>query len=499
MIYVKIKFNNTEPVRIVDDSRSQHGECTTLRYIPGSTMRGLVINQLAKEDDFSKLKQYLFSDDVQFMNAYLTVGDKECIPSPKGFYEDKLVSRGEKNIENVVIDGKFDEGLKRADLGDVSFFSDETIRYCSVKTSSDLKIKINVEKRDVFRNEYIMPGHTFVSYIRIGNEELAERIKAIVEKGFRIGNARSSGLGKCVTEDATIIRTLPYASVCQTEDMPDECYMYLLSDTCMRSVMGEPCGIDFDILREKLGLDQLDIKQIFAATSKRTVMGYNRNWKGVVPAVPVYEKGSVFHLRFRGTIESGKAMALMDEGIGIRRNEGFGRVIFLKGYENLKKKCITEEDSCTGTCDGFEIDDQDTLRTVAKSHLKNMINNAMSVKIMENGGGMKQYGASLGTLESICLQYRYQPAIAFHSMEEFFGHALEKEAHASIQKERVSKKGLENLVVGVLRSDLTEYLGISDRKIMGFPIGELIEKKEIDQMKLKLISDIIRFSRKGEV
>ena len=85
--YIKYIIKNIEPIRIADDSTSQNGQTSALKYIPGTTIRGLVINQLAKTDNFADIKIDLFSDKVKFLNAYLMVDGKELIPSPKGFYE----------------------------------------------------------------------------------------------------------------------------------------------------------------------------------------------------------------------------------------------------------------------------------------------------------------------------------------------------------------------------------------------------------------------------
>ena len=92
-----------EPLRIADDSTSQSGQTNTLRYIPGSSIRGLVINQLALQPDFERKKQILFSNQVRFLNAYPMIDQTELIPSPKGFYEDKTEAAGRKELENVVI------------------------------------------------------------------------------------------------------------------------------------------------------------------------------------------------------------------------------------------------------------------------------------------------------------------------------------------------------------------------------------------------------------
>ena len=70
--YLKIVFQNLEPVRIADDSTSQSGQTVTLRYIPGTALRGIVINALAVEEDFEEIKRRLFSP--MFSKTHLHVG-----------------------------------------------------------------------------------------------------------------------------------------------------------------------------------------------------------------------------------------------------------------------------------------------------------------------------------------------------------------------------------------------------------------------------------------
>ena len=46
--YIKFVFKNKEPLRIADDNSSQSGQMITLRYIPGTTIRGYIVNQLVE-------------------------------------------------------------------------------------------------------------------------------------------------------------------------------------------------------------------------------------------------------------------------------------------------------------------------------------------------------------------------------------------------------------------------------------------------------------------
>ena len=159
--YIKYIIRNKEPLRIADDSTSQSGQTVTLRYIPGTTMRGYVINKMAAMPDFEQLKIELFSDQIKYFNAYLCVKEKNeeegnkkvkvkaLFPSPKGFYEDKTEKDGKKEIENVVIAGKFTGGHKRASLGRYCYIQDDCIYYYNVSTASDMKIKIDQKGRTI--------------------------------------------------------------------------------------------------------------------------------------------------------------------------------------------------------------------------------------------------------------------------------------------------------------------------------------------------------------
>ncbi len=72
--YIRYIIENIEPVRIADDSMSQSGQTSTLRHIPGSSIRGLIINKLAEkmtEAEFDNIKTSFLSDSVRFLNAYL--------------------------------------------------------------------------------------------------------------------------------------------------------------------------------------------------------------------------------------------------------------------------------------------------------------------------------------------------------------------------------------------------------------------------------------------
>ena len=376
MIYLKYTLQNIEPVRIADDSTSRNGQTVSLKYIPGTTVRGLVMNKIASAYDevsFQKKKRVLLSNQVKFLNAYLTVEENgtkiELMPSLKGFYEKKSPVETEfgSELENVVVSGEFSEGSKRAALGRFCYLTGKNaeeaersvIKYYNVETGSDMKIKIildnedkkNDEKQNVFRNEYIAENHLFTGYIAVDLQGLdkadadvllADIQKAIGENADQtviIGNARTGGLGKCKVLSCDYTDGdcfVPYEEYLPEGDLTEGCYMMLLSNTTMRDSKGELCGLDCKQLEEIMGVSDLKVER--CSTSTVEVKGYNSTWGVKIPSAVMYEQGSVFYLTYNGVFTKENMLDLCHKGIGIRKNEGFGRVLFLKDYSNIAYK-----------------------------------------------------------------------------------------------------------------------------------------------------------------
>lgn len=504
--YLKIKFKNLEPVRVADDSTSQSGQTVTLRYIPGTALRGVVVNELAQrasacKENFESIKKSLLSTKVRFLNAYLTDGDRELLPSPKGFYEDKTQQQKKKEIDNVVCKGEFEEGKKRAALGRFCYMEGDCLSYYQVHTGSDLKIKINDEKQNVFRHEYICAGYTFTGYIAVDDSLLKNIIKSVFDKDFVVGNARFAGLGKCRVISCEYTDQLPYEEYMPTQDQEKECYMMLLSNTVMRDENGEICGLDWGSLAEKMGVSEL--QAAFCATSTIDVKGHNRKWGTKIPSAIMYEQGSVFHLAYSGTLTTDNMRVLCDRGIGIRLNEGFGRILFLKEYEKIRYK--EEQELAREKKDVKERqykEDEATLAVIARCYYRNLLERKTNAYVVEHPLPKgKLANSQLGVLESFTTAYKYEPQEAKRLIEQYLEHALDKEKNSSVQKERKSIEELSKYINKILHTKLEDILSVNTRKkesVMGIAKDDLINKDEILRWKLALITKMIRYDNKRE-
>lgn len=537
--YLRYIIRNIEPLRIADDSVSQRGQTATLQYIPGSTIRGLVINALSADSSFVLMKKTLFSNRIRFLNAYPMaeletesgeIKIMELIPSPKGFYEHKggPDESGTKAIENSITDEDFSEyGLKKADIEKYCYIEDDCICYMPIKTGSDMKINMNRrenKKQEVFRNEYMAPGYCFAGYIAIEEDterygksvvrdeiesqdntvtagELANKIKSVFSGQIMLGNARSAGMGKCMVEDCDFYENIPYSEYQEFPPISGKCYMMLLSNAVMRDVYGEYCGLDKNALERHLGVEKLEIEQ--CATSVTEVKGFNRTWKCKIPSVFMYEQGSVFCLSFYGELKEENIRKLMDRGIGIRRNEGFGRIIFLKDYDQIhekqEKSTVQKSVNSKGCLNG---DDEKILKTVAKCHYRNLIERAIGQYIVQNPletGGIAN--SQLGQVEALAVSYQYKPDKAFEEIRKLFSHTEEKEEKTNIQKERHSMDVFSKSVSGILDNELECILEVKSKnpcQIMGIDKSELLNEKETGTLKLHLLSLWIRYYNKQE-
>ena len=503
--YIRYELKNVQPIRITDDSASQSGQGATLKYIPGTAIRGYVVNHLKDEDDFEAIKDKLFSDDVRFLNAYYIAEDMELIPSPKGFYEDKQKKEGEKEIDNVVLDGVFTPGYKRASLGDYCYFKDGCINYYSIDTGSDLKIKVNIdgkEKRNVFRLDYIKPNYHFVGYIAVEDEMICNRIVDCFGEYVYIGNARSQGLGKCQVINREITEQIPFSAYQQVEDVTDSCYMILLSNTVMLGEDGEPEGINVNVLANLLEINDLNIER--CATSTLNICGYNRKIGSKTPSITVYEKGSVFKLSFKGeTINKERINFLIDKGIGVKKNVGMGRVLFVNEYDKISKKVSKNYSKMYETSGDKHVDDKEILTLVARNYYKRLIKHAMSkATIAENDDfeNLNINESQKGRVESIILQNRYDVHEARRILDKFFKHEDDKEKSHKKQNDKKSIKGLRDFVYYVLDCDLETLFDIESKNpdiIFEQSKNGLLEEDEIQRLKFDYILMRIRMHRRG--
>ena len=507
--YLRLDISNTENMRFTDRAGSQSGQTATFDYIPGSSLRGAFITYMCMGEDFEQKKLSMFKN-LKFYNAYPKFSDKELIPSIKGFYEDKSEAKV-KDIENVLVKEEVTGGYKRASLGRYCNIENGKIFYTTIKEGAELKIKINSsnkEKNNLFRNDYIEKGQSFLGYVQIEDEELVSDVEKFFNGEIIIGNSRTAGMGKCgvkVTElgDGEV----PYSYIMDWDgnEVKNEVYLVLLAPTVMRNENGEFCGLDENKIGKLLGVSNVNIER--CATSVRKLSGYNRVWKAQTMAVPVYEQGSVFRLSFDGDISKEKALEAMAKGIGIRVSEGYGRFVLLQHYEKLSKKESMGRNisSVIDSNTNLSEEDKKVLKQIARNYYRQKINDKMPEALKKRVNKGKLKNSQLGAVDARLMNNRYDYEAAMKVLDVYFGHAKEKEDSYKVHKEKASVSPFYNQVTEIKQMDRKSFekfvLGENDNftdkdTVMGIPKSELLTKDELGQLKLDFLSKMIRMEYK---
>ncbi|KIR01312.1 protein of unknown function DUF324 [Lachnospiraceae bacterium TWA4] len=504
--YIEFIFKNTEPLKISDDSKSQSGQTNALVYIPGTTIRGVIVQQLKRMNQFDENKQVLLSDKISFLNAYPIVENHELIPSMKGFYEDK----SEKELQNVLIDGNVEPGYKRASLGRYCYVENNRIFYTNVELGSDMKINKgkNGQDRTVFRNQYIKSGYQFLGIIAVQDDNsLSNELKSVIEiiqnkHSLILGGSRSHGYGQCEIEKIKeITQELPYSEYAPSTDLKDYVYMVLLSNTAMVNEYGENVGIDLDLLKEKLQLSSLKID--YCSTSIVDVRGYNRTWKTHSPSVKMYEMGSVFKLSFEGEILTKELMLkIMNTGIGVRNNEGYGRILFFENYEMIKSKQKLDQISNEVPKDiKLNDDEKETLKIVAKGYYLRCIDRQQNAYLSDEKNSFKRFrlnNSQLGTIESILYANLYKEN-SFSQLNEYLKQTQQRNDNRRVhKKESKDYNPVVKYFFEIQSMELTEILDLPVN-MMGFNFTELFNLKEVNQIKQRLIISQIKCLNRGGI
>ena len=381
-------------------------------------------------------------------------------------------------------------------------FTKGVISYYSVRLNSELKIKIG-EENNMIRNAFIEEGQEFCGAIKCDEKEILERIDKILnQESIIIGSSRSSGYGKCEIKTLPIDEEDNYQNYLASQEFSGFAYLYLLSDTVMRGENGEYCGLDIAKLQETLGVEDLCVK--YCSTSIRDVRGYNRTIGIRLPSVNMYEKGSVFKLSFSGNISKDRAMALINDGLGERRNEGYGRVLlFDSSYEKLNKKMAAKGAVSTIDSDCKKMpEDDEVLKQVAKNYYRNIIKSASRKYVVDNvrdRGGISSSKARV--IEPIIVSNRFDIEAARKMLSDYYKHEGDKQEAGRRQKKSGDIHKSKDHVNEILDTDLNKLLDINTKepdKIMGIPLSELLNDEETGRIKLDIILSELRYDNKGD-
>lgn len=434
----------------------------TLNCIPGSTVRGMVVSWLAQNEPewFENHKELLLGESTRFLYALPVVNDVVTLPTPKGFYADKQ----EKEFYNILNEKKVQPGHKRASIGAYCTITDNKIKGYTPKTQSIMRIQCGDDKQ-VFTTTALLPGTVLEGCIQLDHPELAEYIAQAFQETIWLGANRYAGYGCCEVLSLDADTNINYStSYTQKDIIPETLYMMAVSPITMTK-NGEIAGIDIEQLKAMLDVDTLKIEM--CATSIVEVNGFNRTWKCASPAVIMYDSGSIFQLKCSPAPQVDKLLELERTGMGIRRSEGFGQIVFIKDFENLER--IKESEKKTKQLTNEQIVRQARCRWLTENKLPK--------------GWPSMSKSQISELQQCC-----ERAIATHDDSEIFDFFDHNE------KNRGARHGERFIKTRKILQQILKNQTLKDT----LHLPDNVTCKDDMKERLRLVCDWIDLSRKGD-
>lgn len=337
-------------------------------FIPGSMIRGAIIGRYMKQRQISDLdlsndevKRLFFdSSKTQYLNAYLLSQEgKRTLPIPRSWFKDKYARINENSRQIKIYDLSIEQDKDQLEapkfIGEQYFIKKgesiilfEEKRRINIHNKRDRqkgrstqpKINRTTQQREgegeIFRYEAIDAGQKFQAVILCSNDPDAQIINILLNSSLNIwlGGSQSAGYGHTKIEDVKLVNNwneIDIPASYRTEH--DNFTVTLLSDLILRDEWGQysvippsntnktPAPLTQEL--EKILKTKLVPKHSYA--SSNIVGGFNRKWGLPLPQVPVLSAGSVFVFD-NIDITPEQIQQLENQGIGERRNEGFGRI-----------------------------------------------------------------------------------------------------------------------------------------------------------------------------
>lgn len=352
-------------------------------FIPGSMIRGAIIGHYMKQHQISDLdlsndevKRLFFdSSKTQYLNAYLLSQEgKRTLPVPRCLFKDKDLELN--RVYNWSSEQDQDELKKPKFIGEQYFIKkgDSIILYeekrrinihnqrdrqkgRSTQTKVNRKTQHREGEGEIFRYEAIDAGQKFQAVILCSNDTDAEIINNLLNSSLDIwmGGSQSAGYGHTKIEDLKLVNNWNEVEIPASDRIErDNFTVTLLSDLILRDEWGQYCVIPPSHtnktpvpLTQKLEkVLNTKLKPKFSYASNNIVGGFNKKWGLPLPQVPVLSAGSVFVFD-NIDITPEQIQQLETQGIGERRNEGFGRIAInwlTEEYFHLRKSQEKQSD-----------------------------------------------------------------------------------------------------------------------------------------------------------
>ena len=337
------RIETISPVLISTAGRDRN-LVNTMDYIPGSSVLGVFayafqkkhnIQGICNDNDFYKL---FLSNDVRYLNAYISKNNKDFIPAP---FFIKKIKDDDYNVESALLPTKDTKPLKKYIFFNGSNFKkidvEKNIFFHNVRgIKDDTRLSGHSEEESIFNYEAIAPGQVFKGFI-CGSEDVLTELLTIINdtKEIRIGKSKSVQYGRAEIKFGTIEDFMPhnrYNNVPPVGNMDkNEVVIILMSPAILLNENGFS-EVSFKVIEEEInkitGL-ACTIEKEKSFLEAETIEHFISVWRMKRPMKQAASAGSVIVVNFNGADVNKikeNLLKLEEKGLGKYVNEGFGEV-----------------------------------------------------------------------------------------------------------------------------------------------------------------------------
>lgn len=321
---------------------SQQGQEMSRNYILGSSLRGAIIGRFLKNHqdvilDESPVFRDEFLTGTRFFNAYLTLNDEKAIeritfPAPNCFFANKedvrRAGKGPYTVKNALYEEKVEGEVSGRDS--FVYLDKENIYEAKVEMTANLHIQRtrNIDDSQMYRYEAIAKGQMFTGFIQCEEKYEPDFLDTLAPGELYIGGSKGSGYGKCrIIENPEALSQEEYEKQFHFPHLENQgsLIIYAMSDLILYDELGRVSNnISEKYLAKVLGVDKVILEnKIVTAT---TTSGYNHKHRAHAVQQTAVRAGSLFCYQYTGELKKEAIFQLEEEGVGLRREEGYGRI-----------------------------------------------------------------------------------------------------------------------------------------------------------------------------
>ena len=340
---------------------------STLRYVPGSALRGVVAAAVGGNQ--SRLDRFVLATDtdvqVRYLNAYPVQAGQRSLPMPVSLrgpkpppetdewqHHDLLAYAGRPDLDDVATPEVAEDELSwpgaqlGRPLGEFVFLGAAPTAGTPAVSGRlhhqrDRAAGRPYTRRDgtargaVFAYESLDAGQRFGGVLLLrGNSEsaltlLASEVRELLGDSVRLGRSRAAGYGGAATVSWGQLRDREVPARPLAAPVVGEAFRVQLTapylGRCPRTGQPDPGHLRQELENRLPGAKVRRVCWAFAEAG-----GYNRTWGLPLPSHRAVAAGSVLLLDTATDVPAAAVQDMLDEGLGERRLDGYGRCVLLE-------------------------------------------------------------------------------------------------------------------------------------------------------------------------